>query len=180
VDRVGLHASDRVLDAACGTGVVARVAAERVGDGRRVVGVDVNSAMVEVARARLPQLEWREASVSELPFADDEFDVVCCQLGLQFVPDRPAALSETRRVLAPGGRFGASVYSSIKLRRTHSQVRWIGTSAKARHVRSGSSRRRRWRRCWRGARRRSVNDWSRAWAFPQEVHIAVTTANRSE
>ena len=79
-----------------------------------MVGVDVNSAMLRVARARLPQLEWREASVLELPFGDDEFDVVCCQLGLQFFPDRPAALQEMRRVLARGGRFGASVYSSIE------------------------------------------------------------------
>src|SRR5262249_47422464 len=62
----------------------------------------------------LPELGWREASVLALPFADDEFDVVFCQLGLQFFPDRPAALSEMRRVLATGGRFGASVYSSIE------------------------------------------------------------------
>src|SRR5262249_11850455 len=62
----------------------------------------------------LPELGWREASVLALPFADDEFDVVFCQLGLQFFPDRPAALSEMRRVLARGGRFGASVYSSIE------------------------------------------------------------------
>ncbi len=114
VERVGVEAGERVLDVACGTGAVARVAAERVGDGRRVVGVDVNRAMLRVARTRLPELEWREGSVVALPFADGEFDVVLCQLGLQFFPDRPAALREMRRVLAPGGRFGASVYSSIE------------------------------------------------------------------
>jgi ubiquinone/menaquinone biosynthesis C-methylase UbiE len=113
VERVGVGAGDRVLDVACGTGAVARVAAERVGDSAQVVGVDVNCAMLGVARACLPQLEWRQASVLELPFAVDEFDVVFCQLGLQFFPDRPAALLEMRRVLAPGGRFGASVFSSI-------------------------------------------------------------------
>jgi len=113
VERVGVEAGDRVLDVACGTGAVARVAAERVA-GARVVGVDVNNAMLRVARARLPHLEWCEANVIELPFADGEFDVVFCQLGLQFFPDRPAALLEIRRVLAPGGRFGASVYSSIE------------------------------------------------------------------
>lgn len=114
VERVGVHAQDRVLDVACGTGAVARVAAERVGDGGRVVGVDVNRAMLGVARARLPRLEWCEASVLELPFAEHEFDVVCCQLGLQFFPDRSAALAQMRRVLAPGGRLGVSVYSPIE------------------------------------------------------------------
>jgi ubiquinone/menaquinone biosynthesis C-methylase UbiE len=114
VERVGVKAGDRVLDVACGTGAVARVAAERVGEGGRVVGVDVNRSMLRVARERLPELEWREGSVLALPFADGEFDVVFCQLGLQFFPDRPAALQEMRRVLAPGGRFGASVYSSIE------------------------------------------------------------------
>src|SRR5215831_4311928 len=70
--------------------------------------------MLRVARARLPGLDWCEASVLALPFADGEFDVVACQLGLPFYPDRPAALKEMRRVLAPGGRLGASVYSSIE------------------------------------------------------------------
>jgi ubiquinone/menaquinone biosynthesis C-methylase UbiE len=114
VERVGVRVDDRVLDVACGTGAVARVAAERVGEGGRVVGVDVNSAMLRVARARLPELEWREGSVLALPFAAGEFEVVACQLGLQFFGDRPAALLEMRRVLAPGGRFGASVYCSIE------------------------------------------------------------------
>jgi ubiquinone/menaquinone biosynthesis C-methylase UbiE len=113
VERVRVEAGDRVLDVACGTGAVSRVAAERVGDTGRVVGLDVNSAMLGVAQARLPQLEWRQASVLELPFADDEFNVVLCQFGLQFFPDRPTALREMRRVLAPGGRLGASVFSSI-------------------------------------------------------------------
>jgi ubiquinone/menaquinone biosynthesis C-methylase UbiE len=114
VERVGVNAGDRVLDVACGTGAVARVAAERVGEGGRVVGVDVNRAMLGVARARLPGLEWREGNVLELPFAAGEFNVVFCQLGLQFFPDRPAALLEMRRVLESGGRFAASVYSSIE------------------------------------------------------------------
>jgi ubiquinone/menaquinone biosynthesis C-methylase UbiE len=114
VERVGVKPADRVLDVACGTGAVARVAAARVAGGLRVVGVDVNRGMLRVARARLPELEWCEASVLALPFADGEFDVVLCQLGLQFFPDRSAALREMQRVLARGGRFGASVYSPIE------------------------------------------------------------------
>jgi ubiquinone/menaquinone biosynthesis C-methylase UbiE len=114
VERIGVEPADRVLDVACGTGAVARVAAARVGDGVRVAGVDVNRGMLRVARRRLPELEWCEGSVLALPFAADEFDVVLCQLGLQFFPDRPAALREMQRVLMRGGRFGASVYSSIE------------------------------------------------------------------
>jgi ubiquinone/menaquinone biosynthesis C-methylase UbiE len=114
VGRVGVEAGACVLDVACGTGAVARVAAERVGDGGRVVGVDVNRSMLRVARARLPEVEWCEGSVIALPFTAGEFDVLFCQLGLQFFPDRSAALSEMRRVLAKGGRVGASVYTSIE------------------------------------------------------------------
>jgi ubiquinone/menaquinone biosynthesis C-methylase UbiE len=136
VGRVGVEAGERVLDVACGTGAVARVAAERVGDGGRVVGVDVNRAMLQVARARLPALEWREGSVLALPFAAGEFDVMFCQLGLQFFPDRPAALSEMQRVLARGGRFGASVYSSIERNPAAEAL----ASSLDRHVGKGASR----------------------------------------
>ena len=111
------------------------MAAERV-TGARVVGVDVNSAMLRVARARLPHLEWCQTNVVELPFADGEFDVVFCQLGLQFFPDRPAALAEIRRVLAPGGRFGASVYSSIE----HNPAADALASSLDRRVGDGASR----------------------------------------
>lgn len=136
VERIGVEAGKRVLDVACGTGVVARVAVELVGEGGRVVGVDVNPAMLRVARARLPELEWREASVLALPFAAGEFEVVFCQLGLQFFTDRLAALSEMRRVLASGGRFGASVYSSIERNPAAEAL----SGALDRHIGEGASR----------------------------------------
>jgi ubiquinone/menaquinone biosynthesis C-methylase UbiE len=140
VDRVGVEPGDRVLDVACGTGAVARVAAARAGDGGRVVGVDVNRGMLQVAHARLPGLEWREGSVLELPFADCAFDVVLCQLGLQFFPDRPAAMGEMRRVLARGGRFGASVYSSIEANPAADAL----SGALDRHFGAGASRAKRY------------------------------------
>jgi SAM-dependent methyltransferase len=105
-----------VLDAACGTGVVARLTAERVGQDGRVVGLDLNPGMMAVAR-RLPvggaPIGWVQATVGRLPFPDGSFEVVCCQLGLQFFPDRSAALAEMARVLVPGGRLVAMVWRSI-------------------------------------------------------------------
>src|SRR6478672_5617008 len=116
VERVGLRPGARVLDVACGTGVVARLAASAVGGGR-VVALDVNRGMLAVGRSLSPEesrVEWCEASADALPFAEGEFDVVLCQLGLQFFPDRPAAVREMRRVLTAAGRVGASVYTSIE------------------------------------------------------------------
>lgn len=119
IERVGLSHGDRVLDVACGTGVVARVAAARVGVGGRVVGVDLNGGMLDVARAKPSQsgcasIEWVEGTALALPFAAGEFGIVVCQLGLQFFDDRLTAVREMRRVLADGGRVGASVYTSIE------------------------------------------------------------------
>jgi ubiquinone/menaquinone biosynthesis C-methylase UbiE len=118
VGRVGLCPGEHVLDVACGTGAVARLAASAVGDGGRVAAVDVNQEMLAVGRSLPPTggapIEWNEGSADALPFADGEFGVVLCQLGLQFFPDRPAALREMRRVLAAPGRIGASVFTSIE------------------------------------------------------------------
>jgi len=104
----GLHRGERVLDVACGTGVVARLSAERVGLGGAVAGMDINPAMLAVARS-VPStgatIEWQEANAESVPFADESFDVVVSSLGLQFVADRTSALREMRRVLAPGGRL---------------------------------------------------------------------------
>ncbi|MFV9633059.1 class I SAM-dependent methyltransferase [Mycobacterium neumannii] len=97
-----------VVDIACGTGVVTRLAAERVGTTGKVVGVDLNPGMLEVARTTAAPsgavIEWREGSAEALPLADESYDLVLCQLGLMFFPDRPAAAREMRRVLSPGGR----------------------------------------------------------------------------
>jgi SAM-dependent methyltransferase len=109
-------AGERVLDAACGTGVVARLAAERVGPGGRVVGLDLNPGMLVVASS-VPvsgaPMGWVQASAGRMPFPDRSSEVVCCQLGLQFFPDRSAALAEMARVLVAGGRLAAMVWRSI-------------------------------------------------------------------
>ena len=76
-----------MLDVACGTGVVARTARELVGPGGRVVGVDLNSAMLEVAREASPDLKWVHGDAEDLPFQDAEFDVALCQSALFFFAD---------------------------------------------------------------------------------------------
>jgi ubiquinone/menaquinone biosynthesis C-methylase UbiE len=115
LDIAELRRGERVLDIATGTGVVARLAARRVVPGGTVTGVDLNEGMLEVAR-RLPlppglTIDWRQGSALALPFPDGAFDIVLCQQGFQFFPDRPTALGEMRRVLAPTGRVTLSVWT---------------------------------------------------------------------
>jgi ubiquinone/menaquinone biosynthesis C-methylase UbiE len=109
---------ERVLDVACGTGIVARRAASRVGSGGTVVGLDLNEGMLGVARKVSsdvrPAIEWQQGDATDMPFADGAFDVVFCQQALQFFPDRPAALGEMHRVLAPDGRLALSVLRSVE------------------------------------------------------------------
>ena len=104
---------DRVLDVACGPGVVA----SRVNSVSRklchVTGVDINEGMLNAARSN-PQVEWRQGSATELPFDADSFDVVLCQQGLQFFPDRAAAMREMARVVAPGGRISLNVWGALE------------------------------------------------------------------
>jgi ubiquinone/menaquinone biosynthesis C-methylase UbiE len=107
---------ERVIDVACGTGIVARLAAQRVGPTGAVVGVDLNPGMLGVARsiAAAGSLHWQEASADKLPFSDRTFNVVYCQLGLQFFADRTAALCEMHRVSATGGRLAIMVWRGIE------------------------------------------------------------------
>ena len=111
-----LRPGERVLDLACGTGVVARVAAAQVGPTGQVTGLDFNSGMLAVART-VPTgpgaaIRWIEGSAMNMNLPDASFDVVLCQQGIQFFPDSGAALRETRRVLVPGGRVLLSVWKS--------------------------------------------------------------------
>jgi len=113
VARAGLKHDESVLDVACGTGVIARLAAHAVGPTGRVTGLDLNAGMLAVARS-LPApgapITWIEGSAVAMNLPNAAFDVVFCQQGLQFFPDRPAALCEMRRVLMPNGRAVLSVW----------------------------------------------------------------------
>lgn len=115
-EHVSLHQGERVLDAACGTGIVSRVAVERFGNIASIVGVDLNPHMLGIARVNTPAtsipVEWREGDMCALPFPDASFDVVLCQQGLQYVPDKVMALRDMQRVLVPGGRLAFTVWSA--------------------------------------------------------------------
>lgn len=107
IQAAALAPGERVLDVACGTGVVTRLAAERVGATGTVAGLDVNPGMLQVARKvtdDATSIDWYETSAEAMPLPDESFDVVLCQMGLQFIPDKLAALREMRRVLAADGR----------------------------------------------------------------------------
>ena len=118
VDTAGIQPGDRVVDIACGTGVVARLAATRVGSHGRVVGLDINAAMLAVARSHPAAgdtpIEWLEANAQTIPLPNATFDIVLCQHGLQQFPDPLAALREMSRLLVDGGRLALCVWSRIE------------------------------------------------------------------
>lgn len=104
---------NRVLDVACGTGILAREVATRVGASGSVAGLDLMPGMLEVAKRIAPAIEWKQGTAENLPFPDRSFDSVVSQFGLMFFPDRIRALREMLRVLTPGGRLAVAVWDSL-------------------------------------------------------------------
>jgi ubiquinone/menaquinone biosynthesis C-methylase UbiE len=115
-DAAALQAGDRVLDVACGTGVLARAAAQRVeANGHAAVtGLDVNEGMLRIAQQVAPELEWRQGRAESLPFADGTFDAVVSQFGLMFFENREAAAREMMRILRTRGRFALAVWDDLQ------------------------------------------------------------------
>lgn len=112
LDTLSLQPSETVLDVACGTGVTTRMAKQRVGDNGKVVGLDISRAMLSKAKelAEGTEIDWRESDVVAIDFADESFDVVLSQHGYHYFPDKPTALSEFLRLLAPKGRMAFSIW----------------------------------------------------------------------
>lgn len=112
-DAAGLVEGDRVLDVACGTGVLARETLKRVGASGCVTGIDALPGMIAVAQQIEPGVEWRQGKAESLPFSDESFDVVVSQFGLMFM-DRVQAISEMLRVLTSRGRLAVAVWNSLE------------------------------------------------------------------
>jgi SAM-dependent methyltransferase len=120
LERAALRPGEAVLDIATGPGTVARIAAEQVGPTGRIVGTDFSEAMIAIARTKPPlpgsaTIEYVVSPAAPLDVEAGAFDVVTCQQGLQFFPDRPASIREMYRALKPGGRVAAAVWREISL-----------------------------------------------------------------
>lgn len=113
-DAAQIQQGRRVLDVACGTGILAREVSKRVGSTGHVAGVDPGPGMIAVARQLAPTVEWHEGVAESLPFPDQSFDAVVSQFGLMFFTDRYQALCEVLRVLVPGGRLAIAVWDSLE------------------------------------------------------------------
>ena len=113
IDAARVEPGDRVLDVACGTGVAAAAAAERVGPRGAVTGIYINEDMLAVARRTDARVVWSHGRAESLPFADASFDRVVSQFGLMFFEDRAAGLREMMRVLRPGGRLAVAVCDAL-------------------------------------------------------------------
>ena len=112
-ELAGVAPGQAVLDVACGTGIVARTVADIQRGRDRVVGLDINEAMLDVARRVRPEIEWRQGDAAQLPFADGTFDVALCQMAFMFFPDRTQVLREMARVVTAAGTVAFSVPSRL-------------------------------------------------------------------
>jgi len=116
-ERVAAFSPGAVLETAAGSGVITRALAPKLAADARYVVTDLNQPMLDYAAARQgadTRIEWQQADALSLPFDDASFDIVCCQFGAMFFPDRVAGYAEALRVLKPGGRFVFNVWDRIE------------------------------------------------------------------
>ena len=115
--RLPVSPGTRVLEVACGTGIVTERLMRRLSGQGTLVATDLNEPMIAHARTRIVEdsaLEWRQADGTSLPFSAHTFEVVVCQFGLMFFPDKAAGAREALRVLAPGGTYLFNVWDAIE------------------------------------------------------------------
>ncbi|MCR4300478.1 MAG: methyltransferase domain-containing protein [Sulfuricaulis sp.] len=109
-----IESGNRVLDVACGTGILARELAARVRPKGSVTGLDVTPGMLEVAKSLAPKIDWKHGNAEALPFPDHSFDRVVSQFGMMFFPNRIKSMREMLRVLAPRGRLAVAVWDTLE------------------------------------------------------------------
>ncbi len=109
LEHINIGATDRVLDLACGTGIMTRLITKKYEKTGGVTGLDFNDGMLKMARSLSPKadfsIEWCQGGICDLAFGDGQYELVLCNHGLQFIPDKAAGFSEIIRVLVPGGRL---------------------------------------------------------------------------
>ncbi len=133
-DAARLAPGQRVLDVACGTGILAREARTRTAPSGYVAGVDPDAGMLAVAAELARDIDWRQGTAEALPFPDGTFDAVVSQFGLMFFADRLGALQEMLRILRPGGRLAIAVWDGLEHTPAYAAEvdllqRWAGTVA---------------------------------------------------
>jgi ubiquinone/menaquinone biosynthesis C-methylase UbiE len=142
LDRAAVRTGESLLDLACGTGIVARLAAPALGKDGDVVALDLRPGMIDAGRALPPPegaaIEWLVGDATAMELADKRFDLVVCQQGLQFFADRGAALAEVRRVLSPGGRVVLAVWKSLNQQSLFAEMAKHEIAHLARHGIDGS------------------------------------------
>jgi ubiquinone/menaquinone biosynthesis C-methylase UbiE len=109
-----IQPGDQVLDVACGTGVLARAAADRCGKTSLITGLDINEGMLTIAKRKAQEITWRHGKAESLPFINNHFDVVVSQFGLMFFENQQAAIQEMFRVLRPGGHLAIAVWDTLE------------------------------------------------------------------
>lgn len=119
IERLDPPVGCSALDVACGPGTVSHLLAERIGRDGHVTAADISPAMLAIGRSKTTSpeaaaIEWLEAPAAPIPIPDASVDIITCQQGLQFFPDKIAALTEMRRVLRPGGRAGIAVWTAVE------------------------------------------------------------------
>ena len=115
--RLEVPAGGRVLETACGTGVVTRHLSAHLPEGAHLTATDLQEGMIEKAKSSVgdsPRITYRQADAAALPFADASFDAVVCQFGIMFLPDKATGYAEAARVLKPGGQLVFNVWDSLE------------------------------------------------------------------
>lgn len=121
-DIAAIESGNRVLDVACGTGILARVAQMEVGMGGKVTGLDHNEKMLAIAKKKSPGIDWQSGDAAALPFDDNSFDRVLCQFALTFMGNRISAIREMLRVCRPKGRIAVAVWAPIEFSRGYHEL----------------------------------------------------------